>query len=389
MGEQAIFMDYGASCPVDPRVEEAVSKATKEYIGNPSSLHSFGRMAKNALESSREKVAQLVGANPEEIIFTSGGTESNNIAIKGVAQRYKSKGDHALTSEIEHMSVLNPFKALMKEGFKVTHIPVDKYGMVDADGIADLITEETIMISVHYANGEIGTIQPIRKIGALAREKGIIFHVDGVVAVGKIPVNVVEDNIDILSFSSSDIYGPRGVGALYIRKGIKLDSILDGGGQERGLRSGTENLTGIIGFGEAAQIASEDMHSEGERLAKMRDRLIQGIQKAIPKSHLNGHPKERLPNNVNVRFSYVEGESIILNLDMVGIAASTGSACSSKTLEPSHVLIATGLAHEEAHGSLQLTLGRWSKDSEVDFVLKELPPIIQRLRDMSPLTPKS
>ncbi len=388
MGERRVYMDYGASCPIDQRVEEAVSKAMSEFYGNPSSLHSFGRSAKKTLETSREDVAALINASPEELIFTSGGTESNNLAVKGAALRYTSKGDRIVTTGIEHMSVLNACKALMKQGFEVTHLPVDKFGLVEPEKVKSALTDKTVLISVHYANGEIGTIEPIKEIGEIAREKGVMLHVDAVAALGKVPIDVKKENIDLMSISSSDIYGPRGVGALYVRKGIRLEPVLEGGGQEKGLRSGSENLHSIIGFGEAAKISAREMASESEKLGGLRDKLIQGILASIPKSYLNGHPTERLPNNVNVRFSYVEGESIILNLDMVGIAASTGSACSSKTLEPSHVLMCTGLAHEEAHGSVQLTVGRWSKDDDVDYVLENLPPIIQRLREMSPMTPK-
>lgn len=388
MVQKEVYMDYGASCPIDPRVEEVVAKAMRESYGNPSSLHSFGRAAKKALEDSRQKVAALIGAEPEELIFTSGGTESNNMGIKGAALRHRSKGNHIVTTVIEHMSVLNSCKALMKEGFEVTNVPVDKFGMVDVQKIESALTDKTILISVHYASGEIGTIEPIKEIGEIARNKGALFHVDAVAAAGKIPIDVGRDSIDLMSISSNDMYGPRGLGALYVRKGVRVQPVLEGGGQERGWRSGTENLASIVGFGEAAKIAAEEMTAEGDKLTRFRDELIQGILKSIPKSYLNGHPKQRLPNNVNVRFSYIEGESIILNLDMVGIAASTGSACTSKTLEPSHVLIGAGLAHEEAHGSLQLTLGRWTKEDEIGYVLENLPPIIQKLREMSPLTPK-
>jgi len=388
MAVKQVYMAYSASSPVDPRVEEAIFKAMKKEYGNPSSLHTHGREAKKALEDSRSNVASLIGANPEEVSFTSGATESNNMGIKGAALRNRNKGLHVVTTTIEHMSVLNPCKALEKQGFNITYVPVDEFGMVDPEKIKNTLTDDTILITVHYANGEIGTIEPIKEIGVIAKDKGITFHVDAVAAIGKVPIDVAKDNIDLMSFSSNNVYGPQGVGALYIRKGTRLMPIMEGGGQERGLRSGTENLPSIIGFAEAAKLAAQEMTSESERLMKLRDRLIKGILDSIPKSHLNGHPTKRLPNNVNVRFTYIEGESIILNLDMLGIAASTGSACSSKTLEPSHVLRAIGLAHEEAHGSLQLTLGRWSKEDEVDYVLENLPPVIQKLRDMSPLTPR-
>lgn len=388
MAQEKVYMDYGASSPIDPKVEEVVMKATEELIGNPSSLHTQGRDAKKALEDARAKVAALIGADQNEIVFTSGGTESNNLGIKGAALRNRTKGQHIITSEIEHMSVLNPCKALEKMGFKTTHLPVDRYGMVDPKKLEEELTDETVLITIQYANGEIGTLEPIKEIGEIARSKGIIFHVDAVAAAGKVPLDVKNDKIDLMSISSNDFYGPKGVGALYIGKDARLVPVTEGGGQERGLRSGSENLPSIIGFGKAAELAQAEMPEESKRLMGFRDKLINGILSAVPKSHLNGHPTKRLPNNVNVRFSYIEGEGIILNLDMLGISASTGSACTSKTLEPSHVLVGTGLAHEEAHGSLQLTLGRWSKGEEVDYVLENLPSIVQRLRDMSPLVPK-
>jgi len=335
---------------------------------------------------SREKVARLVGAEkPEEIIFTSGGTESNNLAIKGVVYRNKEKGNHIITTTIEHISVINICKRLQKQGFEITYVPVNKQGMVDADKIKEEITDATILISVIYANGEIGTIQPIREIGKIAHENQIYFHVDAVAAAGKVPINVEEENINLLSISSNDMYGPKGMGALYIKKGTRIQPVTQGGGQERGLRSGTENIPGIVGIGKAAEIAQEEMLAEGIRLSQLRNKLIKGVLDTIERSYLNGHPTKRLPNNANLRFSYIEGESLILGLDMLGIQVSSGSACTSKTLEPSHVLLAIGLPHEEAHGSLVFTMGKQNSEEDVNYVLEMLPSVVKRLRAMSPL----
>jgi cysteine desulfurase len=382
-------MDHAAGMPVDTRVFEAMEPYSMESYGNPSSSHSFGASAKNALMESREKVARLIGAEePKEVIFSSGGTESNNLAIKGVAYRNKDKGNHIITTAIEHISVINICKHLQKQGFEITSIPVDKQGMVAPQKLKDAITDKTILISVMYANGEIGTIQPIKEIGKIARENKIYFHVDAVAAAGKVPINVEEENIDLLSISSNDMYGPKGMGALYIKKGTRIQPVIQGGGQERGLRSGTENTPGIVGMGQAAEIAQEEMETEGRRLSQLRDKLTKGVLGTIERSYLNGHPTKRLPNNANLRFSYIEGESLILGLDMLGIQVSSGSACTSKTLEPSHVLLAIGLAHEEAHGSLVFTMGKQNSEEDVNYVLEVLPGVVKRLRAMSPLTPK-
>jgi cysteine desulfurase len=384
-----VYMDHTAGMPVDPRVLEAMLPYFTQNYGNPSSVHSLGNEARKAIDEARGKVAELIGAErKEEIIFTSGGTESNNLAIKGVAYRNKDKGNHIITSSIEHMSVINTCKHLSKQGFKVTYLPVDQHGIVDIDALKKEITDKTILVSIMYANGEIGTIEPIKEIGEITHSKGALLHVDAVAAAGQIPINVRDENIDLLSISSNDMYGPRGVGALYIKTGTRIQPIIHGGGQERGLRSGTENLPGIVGMGKAAEIAKAEMNAEAERLTKLRDKFIQGILDNIPESYLNGHPTKRLPNNVNVRFSYIEGESLILSLDMEGVACSSGSACTSKTLEPSHVLLAIGLAHEEAHGSLLFTLGRQNTEEDVKYVLDILPKIVKRLRAISPLTPK-
>jgi len=382
-------MDHGAGMPLDSRVFEAMKPYFLEDYGNPSSSHSFGNSARNAIAASREKVVQLVAAEkPLEVIFTSGGTESNNLAIKGVAYRNREKGNHIITTAIEHISVINICKFLQKQGFEVSYVPVDKQGVVDLEKLEAAINDKTILISVMYANGEIGTIQPIREIGKVAHENQVIFHVDAVAAAGKVPINVKEENIDLLSISSNDMYGPKGVGALYIKKGTKVQPIIQGGGQERGLRSGTENVPGIVGMGEAAEIAKRGMEAEGERLTRLRDKLIKGVLDKIDYSFLNGHPTERLPDNANLRFSYIEGESLILGLDMLGVQVSSGSACTSKTLEPSHVLLAIGLAHEEAHGSLVFTMGKQNSEEDVDYVLEVLPDVVKRLRALSPLTPK-
>jgi len=384
-----VYMDHTAGMPVDERVLEVMMPYFTQNYGNPSSIHSFGNEARRAIDESRSKVAELIGAEKkEEIVFTSGGTESNNLTIKGVAYRNKDKGNHIITSSIEHMSVINTCKHLSKQGFEVTYLPVDKHGTVDIEALKKEITEKTVLVSIMYANGEIGTIEPIKEIGEIAHSKGAFFHVDAVAAAGQIPINVQDENIDLLSLSSNDMYGPRGVGALYIKAGTRVLPIIQGGGQERGLRSGTENLPGIVGMGKATEIAKTEMKPAAERLSKLRDRFIKGILDSIPESYLNGHPTKRLPNNVNIRFSYIEGESLILSLDMEGVACSSGSACTSKTLEPSHALLAIGLAHEEAHGSLLFTLGKQNTEEDVKYVLGLLPKIVKRLRAISPLTPK-
>ena len=384
-----IYMDHTAGRPVDPRVIEAMLPYMKSLCGNPSSVHSFGQEARQALEEARTKVAESINAESKESIFlTSGATESNNMAIKGVAHRNQDHGRHIITSSVEHMSVLNPCKFLMTKGFKVTFLPVDQYGFVDLTSLEEELTNETILVSIMYANGEIGTIQPIKEISQMVHRNNAYLHVDAAAANGQVPIDVNDEGIDLLTISSNDMYGPKGVGALYIKKGIRLEPLIHGGGQERGLRSGTENLPGLVGFGKAAEIAKEEMSTESERLKKLRDKLIKGLLDPIPHSFLNGHPTKRLPNNAAVRYSFIEGESILLDLDMKGVAASSGSACTAKTLQPSHVLRAIGLKHEEAHGSLLFTLGRQNTQEEVDYVIRIMPEIVKRLREMSPLTPK-
>ena len=382
-------MDHTAGRPVDPRMIEAMLPYMKSLYGNPSSIHSFGQEARQALDEARTKVAELINAERKEsIFFTSGATESNNMAIKGVAFRNKDRGTHIITSSIEHMSVLNPCKFLTTKGFKVTFLPVDQHGFVDLKSLEEELDNETILVSIMYANGEIGTIQPIKEISQIAHSKNAYLHVDATAANGQVPIDVKDEGIDLLTISSNDMYGPKGAGALYIKKGTRIEPMIHGGGQERGLRSGTENLPSIVGFGKAAEIAKKEMPIESERLKKLRDKLIKGMLDPISYSFLNGHPTKRLPNNVAVRFSFIEGESILLSLDMMGVAASSGSACTAKTLEPSHVLRAIGLRHEEAHGSLLFTLGKRNTEEEVGYVINIMPDIVQRLRAMSPLTPK-
>ncbi|MCL7388194.1 MAG: cysteine desulfurase NifS [Thaumarchaeota archaeon] len=384
-----IYMDNVAGKPVDPRVIDAMMPFIKEFYGNPSSVHSFGYESKKALEEARAKIAKLINAEKaESIIFTSGATESNNMAIKGVAYRNMDKGKHIITSSIEHMSIINPCKYLKTKGFDVTFLPVDKYGLVDLDSLERELREDTILVSIQYANSEIGTIQPIREISQIVHRKNAYLHVDATAANGQIPIDVQKDGIDLLTLSSNDMYGPKGVGALYIRSGVRIEPIIHGGGQERGLRSGTENVPGIVGFGKAAEIAVNEMRAESERLSRLRDKLIKGLLESIPYAFLNGHPTNRLPDNAAVRFSFIEGESILLSLDMMGVAASSGSACTAKTLEPSHVLLAIGLKHEEAHGSVLFTLGRQNTEDDVDYVIQIMPDIVKRLRMFSPLTPK-
>lgn len=382
-------MDHGAGMPVDHRVVETMQSCFSQQYGNPSSLHSWGNEARKIMEDARAKIVTLVEAKrSEEIFFTSGGTESNNLAIKGVAYRNKDRGNHIVTTTIEHMSVLNPCKALSKDGFDFAYVPVDKYGVVDVGTLEKAVTDKTLLVSVIYANGEIGTIQPIKEIGEIVHRKGALLHVDAVAAAGQLPINVEKENIDLMSISSNDMYGPRGVGALYVRTGTRIQPIIQGGGQERGLRSGTENIPAIAGMGKSAEIAKAEMKSEGERLSRLRDKLTKEVLESVPSSFLNGHPTQRLPNNANLRFSYIEGESLILSLDMLGVACSSGSACTSKTLEPSHVLLAIGLKHEEAHGSLLFTLGRQNTKEDVEYVVNALRDIVKRLRAISPLTPK-
>lgn len=384
-----VYMDHAAGKPVDPRVVEAMLPHMKTFYGNPSSLHQFGQEARKALEDARTKIAELINAERKEsIIFTSGATESNSMAIKGVANRNKDRGTCIITSSIEHMSVVNTCKFLTTKGFEAVFLPVDNYGFVKLESLEKELTDKTVLVSIVYANGEIGTIQPMKEISKIVHSKNAYLHVDATAACGQVPINVKEEGIDLLTVSSNNMYGPKGIGALYIKEGIRIEPLLHGGGQERGLRSGTENLPSIVGFGRAAEIAKKEMQSESGKLVRLRDRLIDGLLRPIPFSFLNGHPTKRLPDNVSVRYSFIEGESMLLSLDMMGVAASSGSACTAKTLEPSHVLLAIGLKHEEAHGSLMFTLGRQNTEEEVDYVVSLMPSIVKRLRAISPLTPK-
>lgn len=381
-----VYLDHSATTPVDREVANLMMTYYTEKYGNPSSVHSFGREAKQALEEARSQVAALIGAAPQEVIFTSGGTEADNLAILGTAEAMRNKGRHIITSAIEHHAVLETCEYLEKNGFDLTIIPVNEEGIVPLADIQKAIRPDTILISIMHANNEVGSIQPVVEIGKLAKEHGIIFHVDAVQSLGKIPVNVEEMNVDLLTVSSHKIYGPKGVGALYIRKGVRVVPLVHGGGQEKKRRSGTENTPGIIGFGRACELAGQRMADDTKQLEKLRDKLIQGILERIDYVKLNGPLGEkRLPNNVNVSIQFVEGESLLLSLDMLGIAASSGSACTSGSLDPSHVLLAMGLPHEIAHGSLRFTLGRQNTEEDIDYVLEQLPKIVERLRMMSPL----
>jgi cysteine desulfurase len=380
-----IYLDYAATTPTHPEVMKAMLPYFADSFGNPSSIHSYGQEAKDAIERARSKVAALIGARSEEIVFTGSGTEADNFAVKGVALSRQAKGNHIITSSIEHHAVLETCKFLEKQGFSVTYLPVDGYGLVDPTDVKKAITKRTILVSIMHANNECGTIEPIAEIGNIAREAEIYFHTDAVQTVGHIPLDVNKSNVDLLSISAHKLYGPKGVGALYIRKGTRISSFIHGGTQERGRRASTENVPGIVGFGRAAEIAQEEMLEEAQKLTALRDRLIEGILEGIEYTQLNGHPVKRLPNNVNVSINYVEGESILLNLDLDGICASTGSACSSEDLAPSHVLVAMGLSHLQAHSSLRFTLGKWTTEEEINKVLEVLPGIVSKLRAMSPL----
>jgi len=380
-----IYLDYAATTPIHPEVMKAMLPYFTEAFGNPSSIYSYGQEAKGAIEEARVKVANLINARDEEIVFTSGGTEADNSALKGVVFANENNGNHIITSSIEHHAVIETCKFLERQGFRVTYLPVDEYGLIDPDDVRKAITDKTIIISIMHANNEVGTIEPITEIGKIAKEAGICFHTDAVQTVGHIPVDVNELRVDLLSMSAHKLYGPRGVGALYIRKGTKLVAFMHGGEQERRRRASTENVPGIVGFGKAAELARQEMSQEGKGLTYLRDQLIKSLLKQIDHTRLNGHPTMRLPNNVNVSVEYIEGESMALNLDLEGICVSTGSACSSASLEPSHVLLATGLPHEQAHGSLRFTLGKWTTEEEIRRVMEVLPRIVAKLRAMSPL----
>jgi cysteine desulfurase len=382
------YLDYQSAKPVDSRVISEMTIYLNQKFANPSSLHCEGDEATDALSEFRSKVADFINApEPESIIFTSGATESNNLAIIGAAMRNKKKGNHIIISEIEHISILNIAKYLERQDFEVSRVPVDQYGIIRLDKLERLITDKTILISIATASNEVGSIQPIKEISEIATKHKILFHTDAVASESVIPIDVQEIPVDMLTLSSNDIYGPRGIGALYLKKGVRVNPIIIGGGQERGMRSGSENMPGIVGFGKAAEIMKSEINAEAKRLKILRDKLITEILDKIPNSHLNGHPQKRLAHNAHFRFDYIEGESLILGLKDEKIAAATGSACSSKTLEPSHTLMAMGLLHEEAHGSLVITLGRYTKEEDVDALIENLPKIVKRLRLLSPLTP--
>jgi cysteine desulfurase len=383
--ETRIYLDYAATTPVHPDVLEAMLPYFAESFGNPSTLYSYGQDAKEGVEKARGSIAGLIGGKPEEIVFTSGGTEADNYALEGAAYSNEKKGNHIITSTIEHHAVLETCKFLKKRGFSVTYLPVDGCGLVDPDAVKKAITPKTILVSVMHANNEVGTIEPIAEIGKITREAGILFHTDAVQTAGHVPIDVNGLGVDLLSMSAHKLYGPKGVGALYVRKGKTLVPFMHGGEQERRRRAGTENVPGIVGFGKAAEIARGEMLQEAKRLTGLRDKLISGILNSIEDSRLNGHPVKRLPNNVNITIDFVEGESMCLNLDMEGICASTGSACSSGSLEASHVLLAMGLRHEQAHGSLRFTLGKWTTEEEIDKVIASLSSTVAKLRAMSPL----
>lgn len=380
-----VYMDNAATTPLRQDVLDAMMPYLSNIYGNPSSLHYWGQEAHRAVENARHSVAAALNADDAEIVFTGCGTEADNMALKGIAERYQNKGRHIITSAVEHHAVLHTCQYLEKHGFEVTYVPVDEYGMVSSEQVRNSIRDDTILVSVMFGNNEVGTIMPIKEIGAICHEKGVIFHTDAVQAVGHVPIDVKAMNIDLLSLSAHKLHGPKGVGALYIRKGIVVPPLLHGGAQERGKRAGTENVAGIVGLGKAIEIACADIDGTSRRMAAMRDRLIAGIESSIPEVKLNGHRTERLPGNVNFSIRYIEGESILLMLDINGIAASSGSACTSGSLDPSHVLLAMGMPHEIAHGSLRLTLGDDTTEADVDYVLEVLPTIVAKLRRMSPL----
>jgi cysteine desulfurase len=382
---KTIYMDYAATTYTKPEVLEEMLPYFTELYGNPSSIYSIARGTKKAIDIARDRLSKAINAGSDEIYFTGGGSESDNWALKGVAFANKHRGNHIITTQIEHPAILHTCEYLEKNGFKVTYLSVDEYGMISLDELKNAITDQTILVSVMFANNEIGTIQPICEIGKLCRERKIFFHTDAVQALGNLPIDVKEMNIDLLSIAAHKIYGPKGTGALYIRKGIRIDNLIHGGGQERGRRAGTENIAGIVGFGKAAELSVSNLDKHREKMISLREKLITGLLK-VPHTRLNGAVgDDRLPGNVNVCFRFIEGESILLMLDMEGICGSSGSACSSGSLDPSHVLLAIGLTHEIAHGSLRLSLGDDNTEEEVERVLEVVPRIIQRLRDMSPL----
>ncbi len=380
-----IYFDNAATTPVRKEVYNEILPYFMQYYGNASSVYNIARESKKALEKARQQVAEALNADAEEIYFTAGGSESDNFALKGVAEAMQKKGKHIITTQIEHHAILHTCEYLQQRGFEITYLPVDEYGKIRLEDLKKAIREDTILISVMFANNEIGTIQPIKQIGEIAKEKGIYFHTDAVQAVGHIKIDVKEMNIDLLSLSGHKLCAPTGVGAIYIKKGVTIQPFVHGGAQEKKRRAGTENIAGIVGLGKAIELADKEIEENTKKLVYLRDKLINGILENIPYSKLNGHPIDRLPGNCNISFDFIEGEAMLLLLDSKGIAASSGSACTSGSLDPSHVLLAIGLPHEKAHGSLRMTLEHYNTEQEVDTVLKELPMIVSKLRDMSPL----
>ena len=383
--ENTVYLDYAATTYVKPEVLEEMLPYFTQKFGNPSSFYSISREKRMAIDKARAQVAKALNCDVNEVYFTGGGSEADNWAIKGIASAHKNKGNHIITTKIEHHAVLHTCQYLEKHGFEVTYLDVDDKGLVNLEELKNAITDKTILVSIMFANNEIGTIEPIKQIGEICRERKIFFHTDAVQAVGNVAIDVKDMNIDLLSLAGHKIYGPKGVGVLYIRKGIKIDNLIHGGSQERNRRAGTENIPGVVGLGKAIELATDNLEEHRNKMIALRDRLIEGLLK-VPYTRLNGaEGDKRLPGNVNVCFEFVEGESILLSLDFKGICASSGSACTSGSLDPSHVLLAIGLPHEIAHGSLRLTLGEGSKEEDVDYILEVIPPIIERLRNMSPL----
>ncbi len=388
-GTRKVYFDHSATTRVLPEVAEAMAPFFTERFGNASSLHALGRDARGAVEQARKSVAAIINAEPREIVFTSGGTEADNTAIKGVAMHKGRTKGHIITSRIEHHAVLEPCGFLKQFGFEVTELPVSSEGLVDPAAVERAVRDDTVLISIMMANNEIGTIEPVREIGRIAKARGVPFHTDAVQAIGKMAVDVKADGIDLLTISGHKFHGPKGVGALYVRKGTPIDPLLHGGGQERGMRSSTENVPGIVGLGKAAEIARRDFDKVTSHVQRLRDRIIREVPQLVPECHLNGHPTKRLVNNANFRFDYIEGEALLLQLDLLGIEASTGSACSATSLEPSHVMLALGLTHEESHGTLRLTLGRENTEEDVDYFLTHIPGVVSKLREISPFSKDS
>ncbi len=385
-----VYLDNAATTKVLPEVVEAMIPYYTEFYGNPSSFHSFARDAYKGLDDARHTVAKcLNAANPAEIYFTGGGSEGDNMILRGITQAYRKKGNHIITSKIEHHAILHTLQELEDKGLAtVTYLDVDENGLVDPEAVKAAIRPETILVSIMMANNEVGTVEPVKEIGAVCREAGVLFHTDAVQAVGHIPVDVQDMNIDLLTLTAHKFHGPKGVGAVYIKKGVRVPAMITGGGQENKKRAGTENVPGIVGLAKALEIQTANLEANMQKMTALRDKLIAGVEEKIPTVHLNGHRTQRLPNNVNFGIRYIESESILLMLDLKGVAASSGSACTSGSLDPSHVLLAMGISHEEANGSLRMTISEFTTEEEIDYVLEVLPPIVQRLRDMSPIYPK-